>query len=275
MMTISAFLRSSTLLIVAMAVLAIVETLVPFFTKDWRRRHAVPNLLLTAVTLFVNFVLNAGAVLVTLVFTDHHFGLLSTAHLSGFAGVLLSVVGLDASTYIAHRLMHAVPALWRAHSVHHADPLVDVTTALRQHPVESVWRFTMLMAPAWLLGLPAGGLVAYRVISALGALFLHMNVRLWQPLDTALSLVVGTPNMHKLHHSRVESETNTNYGNLFSVFDRALGTFTPSTHAVSVHYGLEGHDDVETQRFVGLLRLPFRRRESLPAAPPTAHAARS
>ena len=240
-----------------MAVLAVVETFLPFFTKDWRRRHALPNLLLTALTLSLNFAFNTGAVLVTAALAEAHFGLLSSVHLPPIAGVLLSIVALDASTYLGHRLMHAIPALWRAHSVHHADPLVDVTTALRQHPIESVWRFTMLMAPAWLLGLPAEGLVAYRVISALDALVLHMNVRLWQPLDAALSFVVGTPNMHKLHHSRLESETNTNYGNIFSLFDRVLGTFTPSARATSVDYGLDAHDDAETQTFVGLLRLPF------------------
>jgi sterol desaturase/sphingolipid hydroxylase (fatty acid hydroxylase superfamily) len=274
MMTIGAFLRSSTLLIAAMAGLAILETLLPFFTKDWRRRHALPNLALTAVTLFLNFAFNAGALFVTAVLVENHFGLLSIAHLSPLGGVMISIVVLDASTYLAHRLMHAIPTLWRAHSVHHADPLVDVTTALRFHPIEIVWRFTMLMAPAWLLGLPAEGLAAYRVVSAFVALLEHMNVRLWQPLDTALSLVVGTPNMHKLHHSRVESETNTNYGNLFSLFDRVLGTFTPSARAATVDYGLDGHDDAETQRFVGLLRLPFRHREASPAGRSVAHAVR-
>jgi sterol desaturase/sphingolipid hydroxylase (fatty acid hydroxylase superfamily) len=274
MMTIGAFLRSSTLLIAAMAVLALVETFVPFFTKDWRRRHLLPNLLLTAVTLSLNFAFNAGAVLVTMALAERRFGLFATAHLPRLAGVLLSIIALDASTYLAHRLMHGIPALWRAHSVHHADPLVDVTTALRFHPIEIVWRFTMLMGPAWLLGLPAEGLVAYRVVSAFVALFEHMNVRLWQPLDTALSFVVGTPNMHKIHHSRVESETNTNYGNLFSVFDRVLGTFTPSARAASVEYGLDGHDDTEKQRFVGLLRLPFRHDGPSPAARSMAHTAR-
>jgi sterol desaturase/sphingolipid hydroxylase (fatty acid hydroxylase superfamily) len=261
MMTMGAFLRSSTLLIAAMAVLALVETLLPLFTKDWSRRHAVPNLLLTAVTLCLNFAFNAGAVLVTALLAERHLGLLSTIELSPFAGVVISIVALDASTYVAHRLMHAIPALWRAHSVHHADPFVDVTTALRFHPIETIWRFTMLMGPAWLLGLPAQGLVAYRIVSAFAALFEHMNVRLWQPLDTLLSFVVGTPNMHKIHHSRVESETNTNYGNLLSTFDRVLGTFTPSARATSVEYGLQGFDDFETQRFAALLRVPFRRHE--------------
>jgi sterol desaturase/sphingolipid hydroxylase (fatty acid hydroxylase superfamily) len=96
------------------------------------------------------------------------------------------------------------------------------------------------------------------VTSAFMALFEHMNVKLWQPLDTALSFVVGTPNMHKLHHSRVATETNTNYGNILSLFDRVFGTFTPSARAASVQCGLQDHEDAETQRLRGLLRLPFR-----------------
>jgi sterol desaturase/sphingolipid hydroxylase (fatty acid hydroxylase superfamily) len=260
MMTIGAFLKGSTLLLVLMAVLAIFETIIPFSKKPWRGRHAVPNLLLTGITLFLNFAFNIGAIGITELLSAHHFGLLSAAHLSLPAGVVVSIVVLDAATYLCHRLMHVIPALWRAHSVHHADPLVDVTTALRFHPIESVWRFAFLVTPAWLLGLPAAGLATYRVVSALVAPYEHMNVRLWRPLDTALSLVIGTPNMHKIHHSRVESETNTNYGNIFSIFDRVLGTFTPSARAESVDTGLDGHDEVETQRFGGLLRLPFRGR---------------
>jgi len=85
-----------------------------------------------------------------------------------------------------------------------------------------------------------------------------MNVKLWQPLDTALSFVIGTPNMHKLHHSRVPTETNTNYGNILSLFDRVLGTFTPTARANSVDCGLGGYDDADMQRIGGLLGLPFR-----------------
>ncbi len=112
--------------------------------------------------------------------------------------------------------------------------------------------------PVWVLGLPVSAVAVYRVVSAFISLFEHMNVKLWQPLDTALSLVVGTPNMHKLHHSRVATETNTNYGNILSLFDRAFRTFTPSACVASVQCGLPDHDDPESQELRGLLRLPFR-----------------
>jgi sterol desaturase/sphingolipid hydroxylase (fatty acid hydroxylase superfamily) len=135
---------------------------------------------------------------------------------------------------------------------------VDVTTALRFHPLETLWRFIFIVVPAWLLGLPVGAVAIYRVVSVWVALLEHMNVKLWQPLDSALSLVVGTPNMHKVHHSRLAIETNTNYGNIFSLFDRVLGTFTPSSAARFVDYGLTGYDEPSSQQFRALLHLPFR-----------------
>jgi sterol desaturase/sphingolipid hydroxylase (fatty acid hydroxylase superfamily) len=240
MMTIDAFLRNIGVLLALMALLSLLETVLPFFRNDaWRRRHALPNLELTALTLGLNFTFNAGALIITAWLTSRGFGLLSGAPLPASAMVVIGVITLDASTYACHRLMHVLPPLWRAHRVHHSDPLVDVTTALRFHPAETAWRFIFIVAPSWALGLPVQAVAIYRVVSVWVALLEHMNVKLWQPLDSALSLVVGTPNMHKVHHSRLPIETNTNYGNILSLFDRALGTFTPSSRAHLVDYGLQ------------------------------------
>lgn len=258
-MTIGSLLRSIGVLLAATALVSVLETLLPFLPTNWRRRHVGPNLALTAMTLGMNLMFNAGAILVTAWLGSRGFGLLSGVSLSPITMTLLGVVALDACTYACHRLMHALPPLWDAHRVHHSDPLVDVTTALRFHPLETLWRFAFIIVPVWVLGLPVQAVAAYRLTSALMALFEHMNVKLWQPLDTALSWVAGTPNMHKLHHSRVATETNTNYGNILSLFDRLFGTFTPSARAASVQCGLEDHDDAETQEVGGLLRLPFRR----------------
>jgi sterol desaturase/sphingolipid hydroxylase (fatty acid hydroxylase superfamily) len=242
--------------------------MLPFFRKpDARRRHAIPNLLLIALTLWLNVTFNAGAVLVTAWLTSRGFGLLSGASLPPLAMVLIGILALDASTYACHRLMHVLPALWKAHRVHHSDPLVDVTTALRFHPIETAWRFTCIVVPAWALGLPVGAVAIYRVVSVWVALFEHMNVKVWQPLDGALSLVLGTPNMHKVHHSRLAIEANTNYGNIFSVFDRMLGTFTPSARARSVAYGLKGYDAADSQQLRALLHLPFRGADRSSAPP--------
>lgn len=257
-MTIDAFLRNIGLVLAAMALLSLLETVVPFARqRERRRRHALPNVALMALTLALNLVFNGGAVIVTAGLASRGYGVLSGAPLPPFAMIVVGIIALDASTYACHRLMHLFPVLWRAHRVHHSDPLVDVTTALRFHPIETAWRFVCIVVPAWALGLPVAAVAVYRVVSVWVAILEHTNVRLWQPLDGALSLVVGTPNMHKVHHSRVPTETNTNYGNILSLFDRALGTFTSSSHAAFVDYGLDGHDGREAQGLPALLRLPF------------------
>jgi sterol desaturase/sphingolipid hydroxylase (fatty acid hydroxylase superfamily) len=250
------FTRSVLFLIVAMALVSVIESAVPFFDKDWRRRHVAPNLALTATSLGLNFVFNATVVVAVGLLGLHRVGSSQSASPS-IANVLLAFVVLDAATYACHRSMHYLPFLWKVHRVHHSDPLVDVTTALRFHPIETAWRFVFILVPAVAFGFSPGVVAGYRAASAFMALFEHMNVKLWQPLDTVLSFVIGTPNMHKLHHSRRAVETNTNYGNILSLFDRLFGTFTPSAKAASVDCGLDGYDTAGTQELGALLRSPF------------------
>lgn len=110
------------------------------------------------------------------------------------------------------------------------------------------------------LGAPLAGIMLYRTLSAVNAVFEHANIRVLRRLDTVISQLWVSPKMHKLHHSRDNVETYSNYGNLFSVFDRLFGTFTPSAGAGAVRYGLDGYDSQEIQRFFGLLKLPFTRK---------------
>jgi sterol desaturase/sphingolipid hydroxylase (fatty acid hydroxylase superfamily) len=269
-MTIDAFLRGIAGVLAAMALLALVETALPFSRKrQWRRLHWIPNLRLMVVTLGLNFVCNAGAVLLTGWFASRGFGVLAGAALPQLAITGIGFFALDASTYACHRSMHWLPPLWRAHRVHHSDPLVDVTTSLRQHPIEGLWRFVFIMVPAWAFGVPAETVALYRVVSVLVALTEHMDVKVWEPLDGAVSRVFCTPNMHKVHHSRLAIETDANYGNILSIFDRVLGTFTPPSPVRDLDYGLAGYDEIESQQFGALLRLPFRDpdRSSLRHAP--------
>ena len=233
--------RNLGLLLSLSAVLSVVELLVPFRSRSGWPGRLGANLALTALTLATNIALTAGAALVSAALLERGVGLLAGASISGAGTILIAVVVLDFSTYLAHRLMHYIPPLWRVHRLHHADPLVDVTTSLRQHPLESLWRFAFVIGPAWVLGLPIEAVAAYRLVSVVNALFEHTNVRVWQPLDGVLSWLLITPNAHKIHHSRAREETDSNYGNILSLFDRALGTFTPSARAAGVVIGLDGH----------------------------------
>jgi sterol desaturase/sphingolipid hydroxylase (fatty acid hydroxylase superfamily) len=260
-MTIDAFLRSVAAILAGMALLSVIETLAPFLRKpDWRRRHRFPNLALAALTLSLNFAFNAAGVIATAWLAARGSGLLSGVPIPAPAMILLGIVVLDASTYACHRLLHALPPLWSAHAVHHSDPLVDVTTTTRQHPIEGLVRFLFIMTPAWALGITVEAVASYRVLSVLIGLLEHTNVKLWDPLDRALTRLVCTPNMHKVHHSRRAIETDSNFGNIFSLFDRAFGTFTPSDRAAHVEAGLAGYDDAGSQTLGALLRSPLRRR---------------
>jgi sterol desaturase/sphingolipid hydroxylase (fatty acid hydroxylase superfamily) len=257
-MGLDAYLRSAGAILAAMAVLSLLETLLPLARRPGRRAHRAPNLALIGLTLSLNLVFNAGAVLAADRLGMQGQGLLASAGLSPFALLLVALVALDFSTWICHRLLHSIPWLWRVHRVHHSDPLVDVTTTLRQHPIEGFVRFLFVVVPAWALGIPGESVAVYRGISALVGLAEHINVRLWHPVDRALCWLTCTPNMHKLHHSRLPAETDSNFGNLFSLFDRLFRTFTAPSPAGTVDYGLDGLDDPRSQRLGALLRLPVR-----------------
>jgi sterol desaturase/sphingolipid hydroxylase (fatty acid hydroxylase superfamily) len=174
--------------------------------------------------------------------------------------LVVGIVALDlAYGYVAHRTMHASPSLWRYHRVHHSDPFVDVTTSYRTHPVEVAWRHLWLFGAVWALGIPASALVTFRVLSAVNGILEHSNVRMRPALDTLLSGVWVTPNMHKIHHSRLRPETDSNYGNLFTVHDRLFGTFVPTERAPSVRYGLDDVDPAKIQSVGALFAMPWRR----------------
>lgn len=252
-MTTNEFMANLVVILGAAGLLALVELAVPLFARGERSRgRAGANLGLGALTLLLNWALTSAAALAAL--------RPSAAH-GGLAWVAGSIVVLDLCTWIAHRSMHAIPFLWRAHSVHHSDPFLDVGSTLRQHPFEGLWRYAWLIGPVWLLGLPANGVLLYRLISVLQGLLEHANIRVWSPLDRTLSLVWVTPNMHKVHHSRVQTQTDSNYGNLFTLFDRAFSTFRRSDEAFGVVYGLDEIGPARAKSFAALLRVPFARTE--------------
>jgi sterol desaturase/sphingolipid hydroxylase (fatty acid hydroxylase superfamily) len=246
-------------ILAVMAVLALIETAIPLHARGRSNRvHLAPNLALTFITFATNLVFNAALVAALVWLESIGFGLLRVPPLPALVTTAITVVVLDLSFYVAHRAMHRVPGFWRYHRVHHSDPAVDVTTTVRQHPGEGVIRYAFLGAFAIALGASPAAFAVYRAWSALNALLEHANIRVPLRLDSLLSLAVTTPNMHKIHHSRSPEQTDTNYGNIFSFFDRLFATFTPSERGVSIVYGLDGFDDAATQTTTGLLALPFR-----------------
>jgi sterol desaturase/sphingolipid hydroxylase (fatty acid hydroxylase superfamily) len=266
-MTAREFLTNAAILSTIMAVAALIEGAVPMFSRNgWRRGRRTANLGLTSVVFLLNWSLSSVAVVLALTLSLQPPAMASGLHLPMVVQVIVGVLILDFSAgYLAHRALHFVPVLWRFHQVHHSDDFVDVTTTYRTHPVETVWRFLFVFVPVWLIGIPALAVVIHRLVSASNGILEHGNIRLWRPLDRMLSLVWVTPNIHKIHHSRQRAETNSNYGNVLTLYDRLLGTFTPSERAESVVYGLDEVDSARIGSFGALMSMPFQRQGQPPS----------
>jgi sterol desaturase/sphingolipid hydroxylase (fatty acid hydroxylase superfamily) len=261
-MTLIDFLSNVTALVALMAAITLFEAAVPLFhQRDELKGRRLANVGLTAFTFLINWGFLTMAVLLSAVPGPD---LLVRTGLPGPVQAIAGIVVLDFFYgYLAHSTMHAIPALWRVHAVHHSDPFVDVTTSYRTHPVEVVWRNVFMLGPVWLLGVSPGVLAVYRMLSAINALLEHANVRVWPVVDRIASLVWVTPHMHKIHHSRERAEANSNYGNILSVFDRGLRTFTPTSRARSVSYGLDDVDQAALGSLPKLLAARLKKRKAV------------
>lgn len=177
------------------------------------------------------------------------FGLLNAFQIPFWAAVLLGVLWLDFVSYATHRLMHAIPPLWRLHRLHHSDPEVDFTTSERHHPLIVFFTAPTLAAGMLAVGAPPLALAIWWAVSGVISLFQHGNVRLPRMLDQWLRLFLVTPAMHRAHHSSNRSETDSNYGQVFPWWDHMFRTYCPRPEG-----GL-------TEMELGLKE--FRRREDL------------
>lgn len=173
----------------------------------------------------------------------------------------LTLLVLDLAIWAQHLVSHKVPLFWRFHRVHHADPDLDVTTAVRFHPVEIAASMALKIALVYALGAPPLAVLAFEILLNATALFTHANLALPPWLDRALRLVIVTPDMHRIHHSVRREEHDSNYGFALSLWDRLFGTWRgrPEAGQDGMTVGLEWQDDRPT-RLIWALWLPFRRR---------------
>jgi sterol desaturase/sphingolipid hydroxylase (fatty acid hydroxylase superfamily) len=148
--------------------------------------------------------------------------------------------------------------MWKFHLVHHSDTNVDVTTGLRHHPGETVFRISFTILAVIIVGAPIGIVMLYQSLSVLFAHLTHANINMPKKLDRALSYVLVTPNMHKVHHHYVQPLTDTNYGNIFSIWDRVFGTFAYVPDHTKIVYGIDTHmKPEENSQLKNLLGIPF------------------
>lgn len=166
---------------------------------------------------------------------------------------------LDLANYFMHRLFHAVPALWRLHLIHHADPEIDVSTAVRHHPLEDLVSYAPIILLAVAFGVPLAAIGAFTLAGSLIANINHGNIRLPTALERPAALLLVTPDVHRIHHSIDVLEGNSNFGMIFSIWDRLFGTFvsrSPPEHE-QIEFGLREFLGLQYCRLHRVLSMPF------------------
>ncbi len=190
---------------------------------------------------------------------ERGWGVFNVVELTGWLAIAASVVILDFAIYLQHVMVHAVPALWRLHRMHHTDLDFDVTTGARFHPIEILLSIGIKMAVVVLIGAPAAAVLVFEVVLNAASMFNHGNVALPAALDRALRLVVVTPDMHRVHHSIDASETNSNFGFNLPWWDRLLGTYRdqPAKGHRDMTIGIDLFRDPADLRLHRMLAQPF------------------
>jgi sterol desaturase/sphingolipid hydroxylase (fatty acid hydroxylase superfamily) len=212
----------------------------------------------------VRLVFPTTAVGVALVAETRGWGLFHALGLSAWASVPLAVIALDLAIYLQHVLFHAIPALWRLHRMHHADLEIDVTTGARFHPVEILLSMGLKLGVVAALGTPAVAVLAFEMLLNATSMFNHSNIRMPAWLERVLRWIVVTPDMHRVHHSIVVRETNSNFGFNLPWWDRLFGTYRdqPAAGHETMTIGIEQFRRPTEQRLDRMLTQPFREEDT-------------
>lgn len=236
-----------------------------------RPRRLSSNYLLAFFNAFVvRALLPVSAVTASLWAEQKGWGLLHLAEWPSGVEIVLTVLLLDAAIYGQHVMFHYVPLFWRLHKVHHADPDLDVSSGLRFHTIEIFLSMLIKIGLILILGLTAWGVIAFEVILNATSMFNHSNVRLPLSLDRLLRLIVVTPDMHRVHHSVIRNETDSNFGFNLPWWDRLFGTYRdqPEAGHEKMTIGLpEYRDENVSTRLIAMLAIPFRANPQTPDPP--------
>ena len=243
-------------------VMAVWEFIVPRRKQAIGRGWRWPNNLgvVAANTLLVRILFPTTAVGLALLAQTRGFGLFNVIAVPAWIGVAASVVILDLAIYLQHVLFHAVPALWRLHRMHHADLEFDVSTGLRFHPIEILLSMLIKFAVVAALGAPALSVLIFEVLLNATSMFNHANVRIPLGIDRVLRWLVVTPDMHRVHHSILARETNSNFGFNLPWWDRLFGTYRPQPAAghEAMTIGIKQFRDPRELWLDRMLAQPFR-----------------
>ena len=241
----------------------LLEGALPLFNFNYTKwKHAIPNFFFTLTTIIINFTL-AFLLLGTADWVQaNNFGIINwlPIEIPLWLYVFLGVLFLDFfGAYLAHFTEHKIKPLWMVHLVHHSDHKVDTTTANRHHPLESIIRFAFTLFGVLIVGAPIAIVMIYQSLSLVFTQFTHANIKMSRSLDKLLSYFIVSPDMHKVHHHNLLPYTDSNYGNIFSIWDRLLGTYKYLDRDKIV-YGVDTFPDEKINSSLKeLLKQPFQK----------------
>jgi sterol desaturase/sphingolipid hydroxylase (fatty acid hydroxylase superfamily) len=244
------------------AILGIAEAVRPRRRRSFGRRLRWTNNLAIIVcdSLVLRIVFPTAAIGMALLAEQRGWGLMNLAGMPDWAAISAALLALDLAVYGQHVAFHAVPTLWRVHRMHHADLDIDVTTGVRFHPIEMVLSMVLKLLVIAALGAPPVAVLVFEVLLNATSLFNHANLRLAPGLDRALRRLVVTPDMHRVHHSTLAVEHNSNFGFNLSCWDRVFGTYRPAPLAghEAMTIGLDSFRSPRELMLDRMLLQPFR-----------------
>lgn len=247
--------------ILVMSLIAAWEVLAPRRERTFSKTGRwFTNLSITLLDSFlVRIVFPVAAAGVAVAAENHGWGVLNALQLSEWLAVLIAVLFLDLIIYLQHVMVHAVPLLWRLHMVHHADLDYDVTTGLRFHPLEILLSMGVKVAVVAAFGIPVLAVLIFEITLNGTAMFNHGNIYLPEKLDRYLRLLLVTPDMHRVYHSVIIRETNSNFGFNFPWWDRLFGTYRaqPIAGHQRMTIGITPYRKEKQVTLLHLLLLPF------------------
>jgi len=252
-----------TIFAVVLLVMMVWELIAPrrqLTQSRWRRWSA--NFGLSLLSMIIMRVTIASAALLAAVFaSEQHWGLLNLIELPTWLTLALGIVLLDLAIYGQHRASHKWSWLWRLHKVHHTDLDFDVTTAIRFHPIEIILSMCYKVILTLIIGVNPFAVIAFEIILSSCALFNHSNIKLPLALDRIVRLILVTPDMHRVHHSIIQVETDSNYGFSISIWDRIFHSYIdqPKRGHNNMTFGLAHYQHVQDVTMPRLLLMPFKR----------------
>ena len=244
----------------------ILEGIIPFYSLNYKKtNHAILNLLFTITTAIIGFGFAFILLKSTEIVNTYKIGFIHLFNMPLYVEVVICLLLLDlVGAYLVHFVEHKVPWMWKFHVVHHSDVNVDVTTGLRHHPGETVFRILFTILGIYVSGASIGIVMLYQSISVLFAHITHANIGLPRSLDRVISFVFVTPNMHKVHHHFELPLTDKNYGNIFSIWDRIFGTYHTVKDSKSIVYGIDTHiTSDKINSFSDLFLIPFKKMKKI------------